>query len=230
MPRDKGKASGGGAAAAAAPPPPTTSHVSVPWHVCGATFITENVWDKRVPVDVLKRFRPAPVGSSPSQPCTLMRPGRITDPSHPAYGQCGLFAAKKLACGAHVCDYRGVVCLTEHESKTSDYTLSFVDEPGIRLTLDAEKFGNEARFINDYRGTGQKANVRFATRVDHRGVTHMGVFVSAPRGVAKGQELLLSYGKGFWLARGLLRHHDSCSEQDVDALAETLERVLLEET
>ena len=201
-----GRASPPVRAAAAPAKQVAAAYETVSWQVCGATWIAENVWDKRVPIDVVKRFRPVPAGTSAGLPCTLAKPGRITDPGHPAFGQCGLFAAKKLACGTHVCDYRGVVTLTDHESKTSDYTLSFVEEPGVRLTLDAERFGNEARFINDFRGTGRKANVAFQFRVDARGVSHMGVVVTAPDGLAKGQELLLSYGKHFWLARGLLRH------------------------
>jgi hypothetical protein len=122
---------------------------------------------------------------------------------------------------------QGLVTLTEHESKCSDYTLAFVEEGRLRLTLDAATMGNEGRFINDFRGVtlqpgaplpqqkqqqqqqarvAARANVRFAARVDARGATHMGVFVlPSGRGVAKHEELLLSYGKGYWLARGLLR-------------------------
>jgi hypothetical protein len=193
-----------------------TSYEPVAWHVCGATWVAENVWDKRIPVDIVKRFRPVPAGTCAASPCTLAKPGRIVDTSHPACGQCGLFAAKKLVFGTHVCDYRGVVTLTDHESKTSDYTLSFVEEPGVRLTLDAERFGNEARFINDFRGTGRKANVAFQSRVDGRGVSHMAVVVTAPDGIPKGQELLLSYGKHFWLARGLLHRSNDVDNGEAD--------------
>jgi hypothetical protein len=129
---------------------------------------------------------------------------------------------------------QGLVTLSEHESKSSDYTLAFVEEGPLRLTLDADTMGNEGRFINDFRGVtiptpgaplpqrgvaqggssggacarvAARANVRFAARTDVRGATHMGVFVlPTGRGVAKHEELLLSYGKGYWLARGLLRH------------------------
>ena len=33
--------------------------------------------------------------------------------------------------------------------------------------------GNEARFINDFRNTGRKANCAFRERIDARGVRHM---------------------------------------------------------
>jgi SET domain-containing protein len=147
-----------------------------------------------------------------------MRAGRLTDPTHPAFGQCGLFASKKLGAGVRVLDYCGVVSLTEHESKESDYTLAFVEGGDFPLTLDAALKGNEARFINDFRGTGRKANVRFAARVDASGERCMGVFTL--REVAKHEELLLSYGKGFWMARGLLGRGEEGKE--ADALAERL--------
>ncbi len=209
----------------AAAAPPAHPPVWVTW-VPGVLYITENVWDKRVPASVVKQFRPVTEAPAGDGRCTLARPGRITDPAHPAFGQCGLFAAKKLAPGTHVCDYRGAVTLVEHESKTSDYTLAFVEEGAVRLTLDAEKCGNEARFINDFRGTGGKANVRFAARTDARGVRHMGVYVlPGGAGVAKGAELLLSYGKGFWLARGLLRQQEADAEVEELAQAAAALRV-----
>jgi hypothetical protein len=132
---------------------------------------------------------------------------------------------------------QGVVTLSEHECATSDYTLAFIEEgpPSfLRLTLDADTAGNEGRFINDFRGVllpprphaasaaysaaapqrqRAAANVRFAARTDGRGVLQMGVYVlpSLKDGVAKHEELLLSYGKGYWLARGLLRGTDTAA-------------------
>ena len=46
----------------------------------------------------------SPLRSSPPAACCIA--GRIRDPSHPAFGQCGLFAARKLSAGEHVLDYR----------------------------------------------------------------------------------------------------------------------------
>jgi hypothetical protein len=146
----------------------------VDW-VPGVTYLRESVYDKRVPAAVVKLHRPAPPVVEGDARSKLVRIGRLTDPSHPAFGQHGLFAARKLAAGTHVCDYRGVVTLTEDESKTSEYT------------LDAEKSGNEGRFVNDFRGTGagKKANVRFASYTDARGCTCMGVY--ALRDLLKGE-------------------------------------------
>jgi SET domain-containing protein len=80
------------------------------------------------------------------------------------------------------------------------------------LTVDAATTGNEGRFINDYRGIGERNNVelRFA---DHLGGPNTAsvqpVEVGPPcmsiwtvaRGIPAGDELLLSYGKGYWQAR-----------------------------
>ena len=123
--------------------------------------------------------------------------------------------------------------LAEHEDRSSDYTLAFVEEGALRLTLDAARAGNEGRFINDFRGMPTAAggrsgaNVRFAARVDERGQTQMGVYVlPGGVGVAKHAELLLSYGKGYWLARGLLRsqgqHEQAPEAEELAAAADAL--------
>lgn len=116
------------------------------------------------------------------------------------------------------------------------------------LGIDAECRGNEARFINDYRGVGAAPNAEFreiwvsgrnvvndakigksstqglrATRADiQRGERGTGVFVLGAgkgkarkevktgriRGIKKGEEILVSYGRGFWGARQLAEAAD----------------------
>jgi|EP01046_Picozoa_sp_COSAG06_P051381 hypothetical protein len=44
-------------------------------------------------------------------------------------------------------------------------------------------------------------NVEFHMRRDRRGELRQGVYVSAKEGVRAGQELLISYGQGFWRTR-----------------------------
>lgn len=77
--------------------------VFVHW-VPGVTYLSANAYDPRIPKLVVKECRPrgaAAGGGGPGQ-CANVRIGRLTDPAHPAYGQHGLFAAKKLAAGTHV--------------------------------------------------------------------------------------------------------------------------------
>ncbi|EXJ92196.1 hypothetical protein A1O3_00746 [Capronia epimyces CBS 606.96] len=97
---------------------------------------------------------------------------------------------------------------------TSNYDLSLDRDLG--LAIDASRCGNEARFINDYRGiraAGPNAEFRDCLvqvgpgpgRLEKR----IGVFVLSPgkaggpraKGIAKGEEIVVSYGKGFWNAR-----------------------------
>ncbi|KAH7346401.1 SET domain-containing protein [Rhexocercosporidium sp. MPI-PUGE-AT-0058] len=90
---------------------------------------------------------------------------------------------------------------------SSNYDLSLDREIG--LGIDADKKGNEARFINDYRGVGERPNAEFREIWDAgRKERGMGVWVlpegksgRGKGGVRKGEEILVSYGRGFWGAR-----------------------------
>lgn len=101
----------------------------------------------------------------------------------------------------------------------SNYDLSLDRELGIGI--DADKCGSEARFINDYRGVAGAPNAEFREIWDgNRGEKGMGVFVlregkggkgkhgkgkgdggNIGKGIKKGEEILVSYGRGFWGAR-----------------------------
>jgi hypothetical protein len=97
---------------------------------------------------------------------------------------------------------------TGHEE--SDYDLWLDHDADV--AVDAAKMGNEARFVNDYRGVpdAQRANAEFRAIWDERrGEKGMAVFAlpaskwavgkkGGSVGIAKGQEILVSYGKGFW--------------------------------
>ncbi|KAH8601364.1 hypothetical protein B0O99DRAFT_608721 [Bisporella sp. PMI_857] len=151
--------------------------------------------------------------SMPRGPCALVKIAPISIPSHPAYGQAGLFAAKDLKPGAFILQYIGEVHAPSLSSPTkpnrhtdSDYDLSLDREHGIGI--DAAMAGNEARFINDYRGIGDKPNAEFREIWDmKKGERGMGVWAlkvgksGKGKGIRKGQEILVSYGKGFWGAR-----------------------------
>lgn len=142
----------------------------------------------------------------------------ITGPSHPANGQRGLFAVRDLAPDTLVCLYLGQVhqnSLSDTDPK-SDYDLSLDREIG--LSIDAARMGNESRCANDYRGIAQRPNAEFrdcfvkvpcakragGTKWERR----VGIFVLSAgkaglraKGIREGEEILLSYGKGFWESR-----------------------------
>jgi hypothetical protein len=143
-------------------------------------------------------------------PYTNVRITKISSPSHPANGQYGLFASQHLPPDSFILCYIGYVHDKSDTDETSDYDLSLDRDFGVGV--DASKMGNEARFINDYRGIGTAPNAEFRDilvdigngKVEKR----MGVFVLSAgksgkrsKGIPKGHEILVSYGKGFWTER-----------------------------
>ncbi|GAA5892362.1 hypothetical protein JCM6882_003651 [Rhodosporidiobolus microsporus] len=150
---------------------------------------------------------------------------KITDPSHPACGQSGLFNAsnKPIERGTWVRDYVGIVHTEGEADGKSDYDLSLLREVVGKgedgevlfdcVGIDATKAGNEARFVNDYRGTGlPRPNAVFELRTFDlpspplpsgseplKGV-RMAIW-AGPHGVDKGAEICVSYGRGFWEKR-----------------------------
>lgn len=105
-----------------------------------------------------------------------------------------------------------------YDYATSDYDL-WLDRDAD-LAVDAARMGNEARFVNDYRGVPpsrdgekkKKANAEFKAVWDPRiGERCMAVFVlpagkkvvgrAKMVGIARGEEVLVSYGRGFWQGR-----------------------------
>ncbi|KAJ3576146.1 hypothetical protein NP233_g633 [Leucocoprinus birnbaumii] len=90
--------------------------------------------------------------------CVAIRP--IKDSAHPANGQYGLFATAHIKPKTRILDYIGEIHCDDRP--TSDYDLSLHRFPdGISIGIDAHKAGNEARFINDYRGISERANALF---------------------------------------------------------------------
>jgi SET domain-containing protein len=103
----------------------------------------------------------------------------------------------------------------EATDPNSDYDL-WLDHDAD-LAVDASKQGNEARFVNDYRGVREKPNAEFGTAWCERwGQLCVGFWVldagkakakasgkakvdkARQQGIKKGEEILVSYGKGFW--------------------------------
>ncbi|KAL1527302.1 hypothetical protein AB1Y20_015974 [Prymnesium parvum] len=165
-----------------------------------ATAYTNNyAWADDVSEAERLAHQPAGARRRAERPCKRVRPRRIDDEAHPAHGQYGLFAARDLPPGKRVLDYVGIVCLGANEDRTSDYVCDFGEHS--QFALDANKAGNEARFINDYRNTGRRANVEFRLRRDSCGELRQGVFVCDKAGIRAGEELLISYGKSFWKSR-----------------------------
>lgn len=78
--------------------------------------------------------------SLPLGPSQVVRIGAISDLSHPANGQHGLFAVRHLAPDSFILPYLGFVHGKEDADPNSDYDLSLDRDLGIGV--DATKFGN----------------------------------------------------------------------------------------
>ncbi|KAK1220947.1 hypothetical protein PQX77_016243 [Marasmius sp. AFHP31] len=146
---------------------------------------------------------------------------RIADDAHPANGQHGLFAMKKIPARTHILDYIGELrAVFERQSSaqsihqsphagelhcddrpSSDYDLSLHRfQSGESIGIDASTTGNEARFINDYRGIQAKPNALFTDYRTASGELRMGIW-SGNEEIKKGSEILVSYGKSWWKER-----------------------------
>ena len=83
----------------------------------------------------------------------------------------------------------------------SDYDLSLCRlGDATSVGIDASKKGNQARFVNDYRGIADKPNVAFSERRNEHGELRMSLY-SGNQDIKKGSELLVSYGKSWWQHR-----------------------------
>ncbi|KAJ7456648.1 SET domain protein [Mycena latifolia] len=139
---------------------------------------------------------------SAEKPCkaqSLVAIRRISASTHPACGQLGLFAARKIPAKTHIVDYIGEIHCDERED--SDYDLSLFRDVNLCVGIDASKMGNEGRFVNDYRGVpGQdKPNAIFVDVRTPAGELKM--TIESSRAIRKGEEILVSYGKAWWQAR-----------------------------
>lgn len=134
-------------------------------------------------------------------PSPLVKITAISNPSHPANGQHGLFATTNLKPGTFILPYLGRVHAGSASDPDSDYDL-WLDR-GADVAVDAAREGNEARFVNDYRGVRERPNAEFGTVWCERwGEICVGFWVlKGGRGVRRGEEVLVSYGKGFWEGR-----------------------------
>lgn len=113
----------------------------------------------------------------------------ITTRDHPLRGQVGLFATAKLDPHAIVCTYAGEVV----EAAPGVYAVDF----GKGLVVTAETVGNEGRFANDHSGIAAEPNSCLASHICPTTGRRM-VCLQTTVAVEPGQELLVSYGSGYW--------------------------------
>lgn len=140
-------------------------------------------------------------------PLVLITP--ISAFTHPARGEYGLFATRTLPPSSFILSYIGRVHSDDPSDtdSTSRYDIALDRELG--LAIDAAKEGNEARFVNDYRHIADKPNAEFkdcwVNIAPGKWERWIGIFVLSAgnagkrkAGIKSGEEILVSYGKGFW--------------------------------
>ena len=112
----------------------------------------------------------------------------------------GLFARRAFKKGEIVARYTGDLIETQAgEDRRDGFGGSkYVLEMSERVSVDAARTNTaDGRMCNDPRGSGKRANVKFSVNQQTKTAT-----VRAKRAIAAGEELLLSYGRGFWTAQG----------------------------
>ncbi|KAL2208131.1 hypothetical protein CC79DRAFT_1368981 [Sarocladium strictum] len=148
-------------------------------------------------------------------PSPLVRITPIKSSSHPAYNQHGLFALRDLKPGTFILPYLGRTHTSTTTDPSSDYDLWLDHDADI--AVDASECGNEARFVNDYRGgVRERPNAEFGMGWSEKwGMVVVGFWVVRGNagmvgerkgrgkweGIKKGEEICVSYGKGFWEKR-----------------------------
>ncbi|KAH0838521.1 hypothetical protein J3R83DRAFT_6838 [Lanmaoa asiatica] len=166
-------------------------------------FITSPRYHNSVPASTRTMLTNGASTPPPKSPSRAVNPHvrikLLTDPGHPACGQYGLFALKKVPARSHVIDYIGEVHCQERSD--SDYDLSlYRSQDGVNVGIDAGEMGNESRFINDYRGVQEKPNAEFVEYRTVRGELRMSIW-SKGEAIKKRDEILVSYGKSWWRSR-----------------------------
>ncbi|KAF2631811.1 hypothetical protein BU25DRAFT_333108 [Macroventuria anomochaeta] len=183
----------------------------------GTTYLRAPSYSKKLTKDKLNTLLLSKAVLSPKEPILQTRGpyanvkiAVISNASHPAHGQHGLYATQHLPPDSFILPYLGFVHDQTELDETSDYDLSLDRELGIGV--DASKMGNEARFMNDYRGISTGPNAEFRDVLVDVGFgiveKRMGVFVLSTgksgkraKGIGRGEEILINYGKGFWAER-----------------------------
>lgn len=87
------------------------------------------------------------------------------------------------------------------DREDSNYDLSLCRlADGTSVGIDATSMGNEARFVNDFRGIAKKPNAIFIDERTSSGELAMSIWSSSEQ-IQKGEEILVSYGKSWWKSR-----------------------------
>ena len=126
----------------------------------------------------------------------------------------GLFARRRFKKGEIVARYTGDLIETDagRDDANGFEGSHYVLELSERVAVDAARTNTaDGRMVNDPRGSGRRANVRFSVDQQRKRVT-----LRATKAIGVGEEFLLSYGRSFWTApRTARREPGSSREQPI---------------
>jgi uncharacterized Fe-S cluster protein YjdI len=118
----------------------------------------------------------------------------------------GLFASMDIPEGTFIGEYVGIIYSAQHGSDAlPQYVLSYPSCEG-NINLNALEQGNITRFINHCPSSSAACNVIFKTLVTDG---FCSVVCVTTKLVVRGQQLLVDYGKSFWIGK------DGCNPVEV---------------
>ena len=114
----------------------------------------------------------------------------IEEKHHPSFGKFGLFALEDIEKYKVIGEFTGTLqVVNAHQFRSKQYSVLLCQTSSFYVIVDAEKQGNEFRFINNCSTREQKANVRFEPTFLN-GDWH--ILVIATEKILQGQELPVS--------------------------------------
>lgn len=123
--------------------------------------------------------------------------------------QYGVFAEQDIKRGEMVCEYTGLLCADKDDAENLylwDYpTIMYEDVLGKKrrkkqkYCIDAQNYGNYARFINHTVKKYQNVGIQIIPAQNFWHVVYV-----AQRDIAKGQQLLTHYGVAYWRDRQIV--------------------------
>ncbi len=112
----------------------------------------------------------------------------------PAAGK-GLFTSEAVAKGTRIVEYKGKITSWKDAAQANGTNL-YIYYVNKDYVIDASGYQKSlARYANDATGPGK---IKGLTNNCHYVKDGMRIFIESLRPIAAGEEILVSYGKGYW--------------------------------
>ena len=121
----------------------------------------------------------------------------ITQSDHILLGEYGLFTRRQWEKYEIIGEYCGELCEYNENNDKNGYIASLYYDlsPEETIYIDANKYGNETRFINDYRNIKSNPNTQL-TSCNISGKQHILIIVIET--ILPYNEILIDYGGDYW--------------------------------